>query len=91
MWFDLFRALGVDHKILESIRQRFPFDSDASLFEAINEWLRASQEEASWNALVSTLRSKMLEAKLADTIAEKHLSAKDLANYKQSETFDVVQ
>jgi hypothetical protein len=85
MWFDLFKALGVDFKLLESIRQQYPFDPDASLFEVIREWLggRASKIEPSWKALVDVLRSEMLEAKLADAIAEKHFSATDLQAYKQ--------
>lgn len=84
MWFDLFRALGVDFKVLESIRQRYPFNPDASLFEVIGEWLKGGREP-SWKALVDVLRSEMVEAKLADTIAEKHFSAQDLQIYKQGE------
>lgn len=85
VWFDLFRALGVDFKVLEGIRQHYPFDPDASLFEVIGEWLGGggSKSEPSWKALVDTLRSEMLEAKLADAIAEGHFSAQDLEVYKQ--------
>lgn len=85
VWFDLFRALGVDFKVLEGIRQHYPFDPDASLFEVIGEWLGGggSKSEPSWKALVDTLSSEMLEAKLADAIAEGHFSAQDLEVYKQ--------
>lgn len=87
VWFDLFRSLGVDHKVLEGIRQRYPFDPDASLFEAIGEWL-GGRSKPSWTALVDALRSEMLEAKLADTIAERHFSAQDLKKYTKGKTSD---
>lgn len=85
MWFDLFRSLGIDHKVLEGIRQRYPIDPDASLFEAIGEWLGGGGDRSkpSWKALVDTLHSEMLEAKLADTIAERHFSAQDFKKYKK--------
>lgn len=85
VWFDLFRALGIEHKALEGIRQRYPFDPDASLFEAIGEWLGDGKINPSWKALVETLHSEMLEAKLADVVAEKHFSAEELESYKKSE------
>ena len=93
MWFDLFRALGVDFKVLESIRQRYPFNPDVSLFEVIGEWLGggASKGEPSWKDLVNVLRSEMVEAKLADAIAEKHFSAQALQIYKQGELVDFVR
>lgn len=86
VWFDLFRALGMEHKTLEGIRQLYPCDPNISLFEAISEWLKGGgpggQRSPNWESLVHTLRQDMLEAKLADAIAEKHFSAQQLENYK---------
>lgn len=82
LWFDLFVALGMEFKTLEAIRQCYPINPNISLFEAITEWLRGDTPTPSWKALVDVLRHKMLEAKLADSIAEKHFSAQDLENYK---------
>ena len=83
VWFDLFKAVGMDHKTLEGIRQQYPIDPEASLFECISVWVRGEQPKPSWRALVHTLRQRMLEAKLADGIAERHFSPPDLETYKK--------
>lgn len=89
VWFDLFVALGIEHKALEVIRDRYPVDPDASLFEAIHLWLSEGGggkrgdvvRKPSWQVLVDVLYYEMLEAKLAGTVAEQHFSAEDLEKY----------
>lgn len=84
MWLELFRVLGMDYKTLVSIRDKYPKDAEISLFEAISEWIRGQDPKPSWRALVDALRNKMLEAKLADGIAERHFTPLELKNYKSS-------
>ena len=90
VWFDLFVVLGIEHKTLEEIRDRFPVDPDASLFEAIHLWLSKGggkrggvMRKPSWQVLVDVLYYEMLEAKLAGTIAEQHFLAEDFEKYKK--------
>ena len=86
LWFDLFKALGMEHRDLEIIRQQYPFNPNISLFEAISEWLKRGN--ASWVSLVQALRQNMLEAKLADGIAERHFSPQELEHYKSEKSLD---
>lgn len=96
VWFDLFVSLGIEHKALEKIRDQYPVDPDASLFEAINLWLSGGGwkqggvvREPSWQVLVDVLYYEMLEAKLAGTIVEQHFSVENIEKYKKGKLHTV--
>ena len=78
-WFDLFKAVGMSYDALVEIKERFPYDAEISLFEAITEWLKGEGPKPSWKSLADTLSYEMLESKLANEITEKHFSEDDYA------------
>ncbi len=83
MWFDLFKAIGMDLQTLEGIREKYPCDPEVSLFEAILVWVEGEDPKPSWKALVDALHC-MLEGKLADFIAIRRYSPLERANHRKS-------
>ena len=87
VWFDLFKALGLEHEALEEIRKQHPRDPYVSLYKAVSEWVRGEKPQPSWSTLAQVLRQDMLEVKLADGIAERHFSIQELVQYTKSKLF----
>ena len=71
-WEPLGIFLGLDSHFLENIEHDHPRNAKQCLVEVLKLWLKQSDPEPSWSALVETLQ-QLDEEKLAQRIQAKYM------------------